>query len=469
MSYEPTIDDIPLPNKVINNNSSGYDPQLSDIPLQNYQNSTQNNNPQLINNNQQQVMPPTQGMNPLIADISRHPSLSAAINTIGAPARALEPVSNAIIKYVNYMNLPSLAGGILQGVGDIATSVANAPLQAIGYKGIPHGNLKEYLPDNLSSNTAFEAGDIGGSLAALGPVFSGAQKAIQAPTNIAESISGYFPNVSKYIPDLSNGYGGIAKNAAAGAATGYATGEEAPGGREVGAALGAALPPVLSARSGAVANNIADDKKAIEDLYRSKYDTLFNDAKQQGIDTVPIDSSNDTSRIIGKTAGKYNESLKNYLSDQSLPNAHKAQSDLGTYIRYIDRISKNQTLTSSELKTLDSAMKVRSYIQTSIDKSLSNSNNNLGQGYKDISQGYKNDVVPYKGLGIEDYVNNKIKPNTLLSNLNKDDQFMLSMGKKYPQLMLNKMLGNYITKALISGGALGVGAKVGYGKYDESG
>lgn len=332
-------------------------------------------------------------------------------------------------KAVEASRLPSLAGGFLQGAGDLGASLANLPLELVGAPKVPHPHLEKYLPQDWMSKGAFLGGELGAGL----PGWIGMQS-----------------KISKLLPE-AQGLKRIGKEALAGAGTGYALGEEAPGGRDVSAALGALVPPTSGLRSSKIAENVVDYRNKISEEYSSRYKDLFKNAEEKGIKEIRKPNAN-FNNIIENFSPDLTKSIKKFLQDPTVENAHWAQSDLGAIIRK----NKGKELSSSKDKAYQDAVIANKKLKGTIHSELSREKG-LSPEYAKLTKGYAKDVVPYKyNKGINEYISGELKPSSLINKLSKSDKFMIKQGSKYPELQLRALLNSPLSKIGLGTAAAGL-------------
>lgn len=361
-----------------------------------------------------------------------HPKTASIISK---PAELLAKPASFINNLVEKARLPSIAGGALQGLADTGISAANVPLELLGKKPISHPDLQKYLPQDELSKLAFTGGEIGGSIPVTGGTYSA---------------------LGKLTPEVQ-GIKRLLETSGRGAVTGGIVGENLPGGRESGAITGGILPEINNFRPKVISNNIIGHKKNVENIYKQAYDDFFDKAEDVGVEKVPPPNI-DFNRVLKNTQSHYHESLENYLKNPTLNNAHDAQSDLFRYIKD----NKNQSLTKSQAKTYNQAVKARNHINTSIYTELNRyPESELNTTYANLSKGYKRDVVPYKDKNIINYQNKKLSGNKLIKSLLNNDEFMSKESSKYPELQLHQFINNPLGKWIAGGAAAGVSAGLG--------
>lgn len=224
-------------------------------------------------------------------------------------------------------------------------------------------------------------------------------------------------------------------------------------------ALGqAAKLPGISSKG--IARQLSQNKqKAIREA-SADYNQFFDTAKQLGVKEVEVPKM-DSSKIINHSIPKYHESLKQFLKNPTLENAHWAQSELGALERHLTKLHDKQGLTPTEIRTLRATTQAKDNIKKSMfsNKGLGG-HEPLAERYNQLSSDYLEKVIPYKSLqDLSAYEKGKMRPRTLIKSVRNDEDFMLKMQKHYPGMLLH----GPVAKA-IALGALGSAGMKGGGK-----
>lgn len=339
-------------------------------------------------------------------------------------------------KAVESSRLPSLAGGFLQGAGDMGASIANIPLEMVGAPKIPHPHLEKYLPQDLLSKGAFLGGELGSGI----PGWLGIQG-----------------KISKLLP-RAEGFKRIGKEAIAGAGTGYALGDEMPGGRLMSAGLGSLAIPATGLSSKNISKNIIEQRNKVTKEYNKKYEDVFKTAKNAGLDIIKPPQNIDYKLLKEQMESNQYKSLQKLINTPTIENAHRAQSDLGKFISE----NKNKSNASETNKAIKEAIIAQKKLRGKIHSEFSKVKG-LSPEYRKVTKGYEKDVVPYKyNENINKYLENKLKPSSLVSQLSKSDEFMIKQGKKYPELQLQALLRSPIGKLMMGSAAVGAGLPPAY-------
>lgn len=367
--------------------------------------------------------------------------------------------------------LPAFAGGALQGAGNLGTSIANIPLELIGKAlgknaKISRPDLEQYLPHDALSQAAFKGGEFVPEIltgrAAANIIGKGAGTVLEKLMGSSKGL-GRIPYVGK----------GLARGTE-GALSGYALGEDEKGDREMSALLGGIANPLFSAGKyiknllpKGLAAGVVGAKKAAKDKYEKLYNGLFNEAKTRGLNQNPITVPKFDIDLIKKhSQTKYHGGLNDFVKDPNLETAHRAQSDIGKFIRHMKEVDDKTGLTSSQLKALKEAEKAQKKIKGSIFTRLTQGGKqDLSNKYGNITKGYAKDVIPYdRNKNITALQNKKISDKTFADRILKDEEFRMAMQKQHPELrdadnmrrFVRSIPWKYIVGAA-TGSAIGVG------------
>jgi hypothetical protein len=223
---------------------------------------------------------------------------------------------------------------------------------------------------------------------------------------------------------------------------------------------GRAIPPVTSK---GIVKKISEHKAARTAQAKKDYGNLFQQAAEEGVNyAVPLKETAQSAPFITKhTTAKYSNSLNDYLKNPTLENAHWAQSELGYLTRHLEEIEKKNGLTPSQAKLYRAAKDSRDQIrQVMFNDNAFGSRPHLGEKYNQLSEAYKQDVVPYRRLEpISEFEAKKMKASTALDQLRKDDEFMIQMASRYPGIFLRNDTFKKAMKILGGGALAGLGFK----------
>lgn len=233
---------------------------------------------------------------------------------------------------------------------------------------------------------------------------------------------------------------------------------------------GAAMAPFASAIASkipgitnkSIAKKLSIDKRAAINEAGARYDQFFNKAKNYGVNQIERPSIN-AGDIVKHSQPKHHEALIKFLNDPTLEKAHWAQSDLGFLKRHLESVAKKQDLTSTQHNTLKNVIEAQNRIKSNMfnEKNMVK-NPGFEQQYNELSKNYAENVVPYKQIEeLSDFENKKLKPKSLIKSLLNNDEFMLGLGKKYPELMVNKAFKSNVSKLLGGSILTGLGIEEG--------
>ncbi len=224
-----------------------------------------------------------------------------------------------------------------------------------------------------------------------------------------------------------------------------------------------------SLTSKSIANKIIEGKKEAKGLYSNKYNEFFDKAKAAGINKIEKPKMN-LALIQKNSRPKYHQQLLEFTNNPTLENAHWAQSDLGKYVRHMEKVGATNSLSSTQIKAVNEAEKIQSKLKEAMfnNKQLGNKPE-LAKEYNSISAGYSKEVVPYSSANaLSKYEAGKLSEKDLVKRLNKDYAFMTAFKKQYPQIKINQMLKSEASKkllyGLLTGTGIGTGAAIAYQK-----
>lgn len=211
-----------------------------------------------------------------------------------------------------------------------------------------------------------------------------------------------------------------------------------------------------------IAKKLSIDKRAAINEAGERYNDFFNKAKNYGVNEIERPSIN-AGDIVKHSQPKHHEALIKFFNDPTLENAHWAQSDLGFLKRHLESVRKKQDLTSTQHNTLKNVIEAQNRLKSNMfNQKNMLKNPEFEKEYNQLSKNYTENVVPYKQIEeLSDFENKKLKPKNLIKSLLNNDEFMLGLGKRYPELMVNKALKSNISKFLGAGVLSGLGFEEG--------
>jgi hypothetical protein len=197
--------------------------------------------------------------------------------------------------------------------------------------------------------------------------------------------------------------------------------------------------PAVTAKG--ITKQIVKTKAARIAEAKKDYGSLFEKAANEGITHAkpPKSVTASEAHIVKHSEPRFHESLQTYTENPTIENAHWAQSELGALERHLDSLSKKNGLTPSQIKTLKAVQQARKGIKESMfSKNAMGANPKLGKEYDQLAAKYKEEVVPYTSLeDIHEYEAGKMRPKTVVKNLQNDEEFMTKLAKEYPGLKLH--------------------------------
>jgi len=150
--------------------------------------------------------------------------------------------------------------------------------------------------------------------------------------------------------------------------------------------------------------------------------------------------------LPSSTINNYTDTLKdmhnNFINDPTFNNAHQLQSELGAVSRQLD--SKATPPTIGTINAQNSLNNARGALKSDMDNFLQNQSPELAQQYKNASDSYLQNVVPYKtnpkiyGMATGDIEN--IKPSSLSNIFSAPDSDMGKVLSDLPEGAVDKIL-----------------------------
>lgn len=232
------------------------------------------------------------------------------------------------------------------------------------------------------------------------------------------------------------------------------------------ALLNSTIPAIVAKTPGftnkAIAKQLSQNKASAIEEARQNYNNWFQKTREVGADKIerPHIMAGD---IVNHSQSKHHAALEKFLDDPTVENAHWAQSELGFLKRHLEKVGERQDLTPTQHNTLKNVIQAQNRIKQSMfNEENIKSKPELEQEYNQLAGDYAENVVPLKGLQeLSDYENKKITRNNLIKKLLSNDEFMLGIGKKYPQIQINRALRSRPAKMIGKGILAGLGFEEG--------
>ena len=202
-----------------------------------------------------------------------------------------------------------------------------------------------------------------------------------------------------------------------------------------------------------IMNRMSHHKQGALAEARQNYNNLFTEAANQGITHVipPESSLANRNRIVANSQAKHHRSFNEYLNNPTLENAHWAQSELGALERHLESIANKNGLTPSQHRTLRATQEARNDIrQQMFSENALGSSPELGQHYQELSNRYREHVVPYTRLQeLSETEAGRMRPKTAVKQLLNDEQFMIDLAHRYPGIRLHTKSAKNILKSIM--------------------
>jgi hypothetical protein len=211
--------------------------------------------------------------------------------------------------------------------------------------------------------------------------------------------------------------------------------------------LGRILNPLnLTTRS--IVNDVLNTEKNNVLTHNKMYNNLWKEADKKGFNQVPFNSaqlSPDVNFISRYYPEKSTAAVKDFMSNPTLENAQKAQSDLGQLRRSIEEKAKKTPLLETEKQLHNSLSNAENHIEGNMFKNANGDINlPLQRKYKQISSSYRENVVPYKyNPAIQNFKDKKLLAKELLQSL-KRGEFAAKKGSAHRAIGLGDNLLPYL-------------------------
>lgn len=340
---------------------------------------------------------------------------------------------------VESTHLPAFAGGLYQGVGDVAASLGNLVARPLGHP-IPHPEFKKYFDNSLGSNIAFGGGELASSL----PLLATGAGAVEGLGLGAEA--------------------GLSGKVLQGLVSGSLLGENKEGGRVGGALTGAAMPLIGLAvkgykaiRSKNIAKNVLEGMENAKAKSAEQFGNIFKAAEGKGVNKGF--SAIDYNRPLLNKAGNrdYLHAMEEFKKNPTIENAHSAQSDLAKYanmiknpVNKLERDAKQEALRASE--------EIRSKMMEQFHKT---GNLKHGLEYNEARKDFAAKVGPYlSSKSIKALKSGNLRPKNFASRLAQEEDFMTKLGAEHPEVEWREKLKNSYHSPLGKAALIGIGGSL---------
>lgn len=354
----------------------------------------------------------------------------------------------------DWLHLPEVGAGILQGLTDVPVSVANTVLRPAGAP-IPHADFRSMLkkPESLGGDIAHGLGNIVGATPGVGALYGAADKLPRGA-----------------------GFAGNATDALKGALTGYVGGEHGDEGegRVISAVAGAPLAVAANLTNSSIGKNVGRAYKEVKQKFNKEYDKVWQAAAKEGLDKFSGLTKNSALALKGIDK-KFVEPLKDALKSRQLSDLHKGRSKLLEYVRQQDKIVKNGG--AIDAKAYARAEKMAERAEKAIENTLGKSTKGVDKLYNKTQQAYKKEVVPYSNNpAVRSHAGGDLTDSDfaklLKGNSKSGKLFRKNLAGDHPDVATNKALVDALKaaspgKILKTAVALGLGTAGYHGIKDQ--
>lgn len=285
-----------------------------------------------------------------------------------------------------------------------AENIANAPGAASNFllgTDFPEMHVPEWLdpsknpilPDNPTNRAAGMLGELAGGLA----TGSAEYKAL-------EKLLGFTAKTPLYARALLGAGEGAAS-----------TSSEGPGGRGAGAVIGGVLPVAAGVTKSTIGKRGAEIHNEAAARHGETFENVLMEGNKSGVSEklmVPSKLTMDNKEVkkfFKHSPSNYNASIKRFINEPSLNNAHEAQSDLSKIERHIQaKKDKGQSLSNGEHAALKTANELKKRMRGSLQSAFMGANrNDLAQEYGEAIKGFAKEVGPYRNPEMSKFIAGK--------------------------------------------------------------
>lgn len=217
-----------------------------------------------------------------------------------------------------------------------------------------------------------------------------------------------------------------------------------------------------------IANNINNAFTGAKGRYNSLYDSLFQKVEQEGIKTN-LPGKDIPKRALNKIINKATQGIdaqtmkpvKKAFKTNNPKDVHEAKSKVSEYIRNENKIKRAGGRIDND--AMAKAKSLKKDLNKELNDALKANNIELADEYKNITKGYKKDVVPYsRNPAIQEFNVGDSVPKDLVKALRGGGKsgklFRAHLAEQHPEVRSNQLLEN--------GLKLGLGGYGGYKAYD---
>ena len=332
--------------------------------------------------------------------------------------------------------------GLTQGIGSTGANIPNAVLSPLaGHTGnfeVSQPNLQENIPEYPGAETVFQGGNLLGKLGSEYALYRGLGKLPGLKG------SGAFPESAKIFGAT---YLGEPGNMMQRLKEALITGSIPLAGKVAAEAVKYAphLPTALSNTK--TGESVVKGFKAEKELATKGYNSMFKEAADLGVERVPLEVENKIVKsLIEELPESYSKKLELALENPSFENMHWAQSDL---LKFAEKMKNSANATSSKIEAGKRARELSEKIQDAMFRELVEKGGiDPALRYIELGENYAGNVIPHLSIksikgaskkpGSKGYIEPKYIPAE--TETKAGSEFRSGVGKKYPELELNRAL-----------------------------
>lgn len=315
------------------------------------------------------------------------------------------------------------------GIGQAGGEIGSSLLNLIPGVNLPQPDLGRHVGDSFSEQASFQ---VPRALAHMASVGGG--------TTLANLGLRGFKNAMGLRRSL-----GMPGYALGTGATGMAMEQSEDGGRVLpgltsaaAGSLGAPAAKMVQSSSNYLAKQLPALKKVMESKYRQGFDGLFKEVEE----IIPVRKRlklgvKPSKNLYEQLSIDQWKAVSKFLDKPTFRNAHKAQSQLGQYIRAMKKKGINNELSDGAQKALREAEAVRVKVNNGITRELKANPKTAKyvDRYGEIMEGYKKEAVPLlRSKNLNKFEQKELLKEKLPNSFKGDAKLIDLLDQTNPQL-----------------------------------
>lgn len=180
-----------------------------------------------------------------------------------------------------------------------------------------------------------------------------------------------------------------------------------------------------------LAETIVEGRRNVNQASREGYRGLMREAAREGIRTEvpPIDIQT----IVEGASRKQVSTLRDYIENGSVENAHAAYKDMGKLIRDLTKRDRKSGLLGPDRNVLDSAIDAQNSIREQMFKAFQDAGRpDLSNRFQELNHQHITRVMPHNNPLIMEHIRGDSTSSDFLKGLGKNKAFKARLGEEYP-------------------------------------